>query len=379
MSNKQEYNVLTPQQRASLANAREAEAQLRKRNAAARSAVSAPMATVQRPKTVNSNTREYPRIQNSTLAAPQNRQQRVKSQRPSAHTNAHQHEKEDTGEFPSYVRAGKRGGYRPQTKKRHVARQHRRKLDPKFKAILSALCAVALVVIILLICGVRYSTEKLDDGSKIRFFGIAKDGEANNGWLSYSTGERGKLKNGNIIEYSDGSVYEGELIDNIRSGFGKLTYANGDEYTGMFVNDKKNGQGTIVYKNGDKYEGNFIDGKRSGNGLLTYADGSTYNGNFENDRKNGYGVMTSVGDSEYKGNFTDDIKNGEGEQIFANGDRYVGNYENDLRNGQGTYYFANGDKYEGSFKNSQIHGEGTYTWATGRVHSGTFENGQIVE
>ena len=226
MSKNEEYTVMTPAQRAALAQQREMEAQMRKRgvpqtpqNNVPRQRPASQTATAARQRPATAQQRPV-QSAGQRPAAPQNRRPQNAPVRKAPPQNMPN--KEDTGEIPAYVRAG-RGGYRPpKTKTRQVINQHRRRLDPRFKAALLALGAVLLVIIILLIAGVRYSTTRLDDGSKIRFFGISKGGEPTSGWLSYSTGERGKLKDGNYIKYSDGSIYEGAMTDGMLMPYNKV-------------------------------------------------------------------------------------------------------------------------------------------------------------
>lgn len=410
MNNNQGNTPLTPAQRAALAEAREFEAQKRKYASSAVSThnnIQSPQRQTawQRPvqqirqaqqpvRMQNENqkrppvrqgsgavrntaydTREYPKNMNSQGKQQPNRRPLTNNPNP-ANQN-----KEDTGEYPSYIRATKKGGYHPsKVKQRHVTKIHRKKLDPYFKAVLFAVGAFLALLLILMMFGVRYSSQTLkSDGSKVKFFGTAKDGEPYNGWLSYSTGEKGSLKEGKRIEYSDGSVYTGPTDDGLRIGQGTMTYKDGSVYKGSFSDNKKNGYGVMTYENGDVYEGYFVNDKREGQGTMTYADGSTYVGAYKNDRKNGRGIMTTIGESVYDGNYIDDIKSGYGVQTFVNGDRYEGNFKNDMRNGEGIYYFANNDRYEGNFKNSSLSGKGKYFWSTGKVYEGMFENGQPVE
>lgn len=288
----------------------------------------------------------------------------------------------DTNEFPTYVHAGKKGGYKPpKPKKRRVAPYRRKKLDPRFRAALLALGALLLIFLVLFFCGVRYTGSVCDDGRTIKFFGIVRSGAPQSGWISASdpNGQRirGRLTDENTITYLDGSVYVGGLDDYKKEGQGTLTYANGDVYTGLFADDRKNGYGTLTYIGGDVYEGNFENDLPSGAGKLTYADGSVYEGQFAAGRKNGSGVYTS-GAASFEGTYVNDVKEGYGKQVFANGDVYEGNYKNDMRNGQGTYTFSNGETYTGGFKDNQLTGEGTYTWPSGRTITGVFENGVII-
>lgn len=44
--------------------------------------------------------------------------------------------------------------------------------------------------------------------------------------------------------------------------------------------------------NSAKYEGEYLDNKRSGYGMYVHADGRTYTGEYLNDRPHGKGVLT---------------------------------------------------------------------------------------
>ena len=46
-----------------------------------------------------------------------------------------------------------------------------------------------------------------------------------------------------IVFYSDGTKYEGEWKNNMRSGKGKMTYKNNSVYEGNWRNNKKDGIG----------------------------------------------------------------------------------------------------------------------------------------
>lgn len=406
---KNEYTPTTPKERAALAEAREREARRQKalaagsassrpaggtavqsRNAPAGAALKEPAkapaytgaGAVRRPP-ANAAAKIQPRKQQpahpapKTSGAPSSAVRAVRTSRPAASEG-----RGDTNEFPAYVHTGVKGGYKPQKpKKRRIAPYRRKKLDPRFRAAILAVGALFLIFLTLFFCGVRYTSSACSDGRTVKFFGIVREKEAQNGWVSVSgpdtQRQRGRLTDGDTITYSDGSVYTGDIRNFKREGRGTLTYANGDVYTGQFSDDQINGAGTLTYAGGDVYEGNFENGLPSGTGKLTYADGSTYEGQFAAGRKNGAGVYTN-GASSFEGTYVNDVKEGYGKQTFANGDVYEGNYKNDMRNGQGTYTFANGETYTGGFKDNQLTGEGTYTWPSGRTITGIFENGVIV-
>jgi hypothetical protein len=49
-------------------------------------------------------------------------------------------------------------------------------------------------------------------------------------------------------------------------------------YEGNYVDDKKTGYGVFSWPSGSRYEGNFTEDFRDGFGLMHWADGTTYEG-----------------------------------------------------------------------------------------------------
>lgn len=60
-----------------------------------------------------------------------------------------------------------------------------------------------------------------------------------------------------VFQYADGEKYDGDWLDNKKSGKGNS----------LFYNYKK---GIYAYASGDRYEGEWQDGKRHGKGILYY-------------------------------------------------------------------------------------------------------------
>ena len=80
----------------------------------------------------------------------------------------------------------------------------------------------------------------------------------------------------------------------------------------MFIDDDENKTpyiifGTPVWANGDSYEGNFVDDERSGYGVYTWANGECYRGDFEHNLMNGTGTFTWPGGRVYSGHFENGI------------------------------------------------------------------------
>jgi hypothetical protein len=81
--------------------------------------------------------------------------------------------------------------------------------------------------------------------------------------------------------YTNGAIYEGELVSGIRHGFGRFTY-NKEVYCGYWSNGKRNGSGEQVYRNGDMYTGKWLDNKKHGKGKFIKG-GEIVIGIWEND------------------------------------------------------------------------------------------------
>ena len=92
-----------------------------------------------------------------------------------------------------------------------------------------------------------------------------------------------KLPDIKVISYPGGIRYEGQLVGQVRTGYGVMTWTSGDRYEGEFVDDKQNGQGIYVFADGDRYEGEFVDDKMNGQGIYVYADGRKDKGKWVND------------------------------------------------------------------------------------------------
>ena len=284
----------------------------------------------------------------------------------------------------------------------------------------------ALLIAVMLsftVMGFSYRRQRVtdlatDDTHTITFFGRQnRDGQLLNGTLNMPNGLRGTvslLTTGvQRIEFNDGSVFEGNIVDFQRSGQGRLTLANGDVFEGYFQNNQPNGRGRYDFRNGDVFEGYFLNGvphcPPAHRGIIcdcTYTwasvgeDGqqNRYQGNFYEGYRHGIGRYYFENGSIYDGPFyrnrmhTRYYENGEareqsgileifrghnedGEAIF---DRYVGAFYNDVRTGWGVYMWRGSDAmFEGEFYNNRMHGHGTYTWPSGRSFTGYFENGLI--
>ncbi len=216
------------------------------------------------------------------------------------------------------------------------------------------------------------------------------------------------LKEYTLIEY------EGDLVNGVREGLGKLyTYPTDSEYDaivyeGKFKNGKENGEGYLhklhgknkeeryqiglwkdgfyigsnpnrvnqTIQNGDKYTGLLKNGKPEGNGQYTWR-----NKNFEITRSDGSKTYLEY----YDGDWKDGKFHGKGLCIYGDTTRYFGDFVNGVREGKGELFKVyvvdkkgNTTTYtifEGEWKDDKFHGEGLCIYGDSTRYNGNFVNG----
>ena len=183
---------------------------------------------------------------------------------------------------------------------------------------------------------------------------------------------------GTLVE-SDG-IYEGELKDGVKHGYGTFTWTSSDKYEkyeGEWDNGAISGQGTMYYVNGDTYTGAFSSNNtRAGWGVYKWSCGDEYEGDWVNDSMFGKGVFRWADGKIYEGDWANGVRSGQGKEKYANGDVYEGEWVNDKRSGYGIYTWTSGSFYEGNWDNGYPTGQGQRTYADGSVYEGSFLNGK---
>lgn len=114
------------------------------------------------------------------------------------------------------------------------------------------------------------------------------------------------ISNG-VLNYSNGSTYEGTYVDGKPHGKGKIKWVSGDVYDGEWVNGIIQGKGKIIFANGDVYEGEFKNAELHGNGIYRYSNGDVYEGEFKNGERTGNGTYTKAEVNVEKGSWIDGI------------------------------------------------------------------------
>ncbi|CAI2369702.1 unnamed protein product [Moneuplotes crassus] len=91
--------------------------------------------------------------------------------------------------------------------------------------------------------------------------------------------------------YKFNEKYVGDLVDEVRHGFGKYFYGNGNVYEGQWEEGQKHGVGKLEYHKGGFYVGEWRAGLKSGQGKEVVNGEYIYTGTFKRDRFHGYGVL----------------------------------------------------------------------------------------
>ena len=158
---------------------------------------------------------------------------------------------------------------------------------------------------------------------------------------------RGKMK-----YHHQGRSYEGDWVFGHWHGMGGIRNANGDVYEGQVVNDLREGKGKLFYADGRIFDGDFQQDDPI-KGTLTFPDGARYVGELHNGARHGYGIYYFTDNSIYEGYSVMNIFEGKGKMTWTDG-----------------------GWYEGEWLQGEIHGYGIEIRADGSVrHKGQWSKG----
>ena len=107
-----------------------------------------------------------------------------------------------------------------------------------------------------------------------------------------------------------GATYVGEWKNGKPDGKGTATFPTGEKYVGELKDGKAHGRGVFTEPNlksrwidgiptAIKYDGEWLNDQRSGRGIGTWADGSRWEGQWKNDAAQGEGTMFHSNGSKY--------------------------------------------------------------------------------
>ncbi|MZP29730.1 PQQ-binding-like beta-propeller repeat protein [Heliobacterium undosum] len=97
------------------------------------------------------------------------------------------------------------------------------------------------------------------------------------------------------VQWSDGSIFEGDIRGGKIEGPGTLRWSNGTIYKGKFSNSLPHGYGRLQWPNGVFYEGDFQEGTFHGSGALMESASNYYIGEFRANLPHGLGVRGKDG------------------------------------------------------------------------------------
>ena len=89
-----------------------------------------------------------------------------------------------------------------------------------------------------------------------------------------------------------GFPYQGEMINGIPNGKGRVLYSPFWTYDGDLLNGQEDGSGTMSFENGEVFVGDFRNGCFNGHGMYKFKDGEVYEGRWRSDKIEGLGMTT---------------------------------------------------------------------------------------
>ena len=200
------------------------------------------------------------------------------------------------------------------------------------------------------------------------------DKMSGHGSMDYAAGhsyvgqwENNKKHGRGVFTSNRGNIYDGHFLEDVKNGKGKMTYFPGtilqEEYDGDWKDGMRWGLGKYVYKQseGVVYEGQWVKDLRHGKGIVRFKDGSVYNGDIKKERIEGEGTWIYNDGSQYMGSFRSGLKNGHGTHLNGRtGEIFQGEFTDGVRNGKGKLTEINGNSFQGMFDYGVVKGRGTY-------------------
>ena len=209
---------------------------------------------------------------------------------------------------------------------------------------------------------------------------IAVNTEQNNKNVSHNTKTDTKRDKEEIVKgektWPGGTIYKGELLDNMCHGKGVMTWTNGSKFEGEFCKGRRR-KGTYTYSDGSIYKGEYLDDLRHGKGVMTWTNGSKFEGEFckGNLKK---GTYTYPDGAIYKGEYLNDLRHGKGVMTFPNGSIYEGEFSEGMHHGKGVMTWPDGIVFDGEWRDNEYNGTGILTLQNGEQYLRTFTQGNLI-
>ena len=204
---------------------------------------------------------------------------------------------------------------------------------------------------------------------------IKEDGTVQEGlWID------GKLFKGRVFD-TDGSYYEGDILEGEPHGAGRKVGFDGSLFTGQWKNGKQYLYGERTYADKYCYKGLMSDSLFNSKGKLTWPDGSTYEGEFNKSTIKGVGKFKSEDGETYEGLWNNNLANGKGNYTYNGKNlamKYEGEYRNGKKEGVGKLTYKNETYYSGEWKSGLPHGNGEYKM-NGTIYKGFWRYGRLLQ
>jgi hypothetical protein len=295
----------------------------------------------------------------------------------------------------------------------NVASDGRGRNSPYTKSLLKHISKTNSLAQIML-SDVQQDVQEITNGQQIPLYESAITGKFCFNVVDDSCGVSGSFLDGlsNIVrlKLADGSLYEGQIKNNMPHGKGVQTYSNEDNnpkffkryegewrdgipdgdgkaylssgtyYKGKWKNGDMHGQGSMIYFNGARFDGRFEYGDAF-NGFFRYKDGSHYLGDMKDGYPHGKGRRTELDGSYYETIFDkgERAKSAHIVHVIPGGYRYEGDAKNDLPHGKGSKTFVDGSHYQGYFNKDKQDGFGILSWASGDIASGEWKQDALIK
>jgi len=145
---------------------------------------------------------------------------------------------------------------------------------------------------------------------------------------------------GCLVRAASGDTYQGQFQAGEPHGQARVTYGgSGDTYVGALSRGRRHGHGVHVSakRDGEVYEGDFVEDARSGEGVLTSGDGRhVWRGRWQRGHLCGEGSYRCP-EYAYYGGWLDGKRHGDGHCEFVGGESYEGQWRADSQHGHGLY------------------------------------------
>jgi serine/threonine protein kinase len=189
--------------------------------------------------------------------------------------------------------------------------------------------------------------------------------------------EAGKvdLQGAERVQYGDGAVYTGQLVDGRRDGLGVVELPSGERQAGEWKDDRLNGLAVLTLPDGRRYEGEWKMQVRDGYGVLHLGDGDFVAGEQGPNGVNGYAVWRDRDGRERFGQWRDGRLEGPGVEV-AGGAKYEGEFRGSVQHGKGVLVQPDGTRYHGLFADGKREGYGVEARGD-NVRSGQWKAGGL--